>query len=127
MRVTIEFTDGAIRVPEREPGGLAGAVVEFRGAVRGEEGGRAIGGLIYEIYEPMARRVVQEIFADLARAHAIRAAVMIHRHGIVRVGEDSIFLRIEAAHRGPAFRAAGEFMDRLKAEAPIWKTGTVPC
>jgi molybdopterin synthase catalytic subunit len=36
------------------------------------------------------------------------------------LGEPSVIVAVAAAHRGPAF-AAREAIDRIKAEAPIWK------
>ncbi|MCE3267393.1 MAG: molybdopterin converting factor, subunit 1, partial [Solirubrobacterales bacterium] len=49
------------------------------------------------------------------------AAAAEHRVGSVPLGEPSVIVAVSAAHRGEAFAAAREAIDRIKAEAPIWK------
>jgi molybdopterin synthase catalytic subunit len=39
----------------------------------------------------------------------------------VPLGEASVIVAVSAAHRGEAFAGAREAIDRIKAEAPIWK------
>lgn len=127
MTIDIRFTDQPIRPPEQTPGEGTGAAVEFRGIVRNAEAGAKISAIAYEIYEPMARRVITEIIQELAAAHPCRAVRLIHRHGAVPAGEASIFVAIESAHRGEAFQMLEKLMHRLKKDAPIWKTGFLPC
>ena len=38
-----------------------------------------------------------------------------------RSGETSVVVAVSAAHREQAFAGAREAIDRIKAEAPIWK------
>ncbi len=104
----------------------SGAVVEFTGTVRDSENGTPISALIYEAYEPMAQRVALALLQELAQAHPVRAASMRHRLGPVPVGAAAIHLRVESAHRAEAFAFAAAFMDRLKQDVPIWKTGSLP-
>ena len=46
---------------------------------------------------------------------------MEHRIGEVPLSEPSVIVAVSAAHRGEAFAGAREIIDRVKAEAPIWK------
>ena len=101
--------------------GASGAVVEFAGVVRGEEGGVAIAGLDYEAYEMMARTEMERILRELGRAFPCSSVEVAHRIGRVPVGEASIVVRIQAKHRAEAFGMLAEFMDRLKRDVPIWK------
>jgi MoaE-MoaD fusion protein len=41
--------------------------------------------------------------------------------GDVPLSEPSVIVAASAAHRGEAFAGAREIIDRVKAEAPIWK------
>ena len=41
--------------------------------------------------------------------------------GAVPLGEPSVIVAASAAHRGEAFVGARVAIDRIKAEAPIWK------
>ncbi len=99
----------------------AGAVVEFAGLVRGEEAGRPIGALEYEAYSPMAERMMRQIATDLAASHPCLLVQVVHRIGIVRVGQAAIRLVVAARHRAEALAMVTSFMDRLKEDVPIWK------
>lgn len=92
-----------------------GAIVTFQGTTRDVER------LDYEAYEPMAEEKLAAILADVLARHEIEGAAAEHRTGAVPRGEPSVIVAIAAAHRGPAFAAAREAIDRIKAEAPIWK------
>ena len=127
MQLTILFTDQAIRVTNGSACDGAGAFLEFQGVVRGIEDGATIGGLLYEIYQPMAERVIRRIVEELNVKHPCQAFYVVHRYGLVPVGEAAIYVRIEARHRSEAIKMLELFMDRLKAEVPIWKFGSVPC
>lgn len=127
MRLTIRFTDRPIDGLEFCPCDGTGAILEFRGVVREVEQGERIGGLLYEIYEAMAERTLRQIADELDAEYPCLTFMIVHRHGLVPVGEAAIYVRIEARHRGEAIRMLELFMNRLKNEVPIWKTGTVPC
>jgi molybdopterin synthase catalytic subunit len=92
-----------------------GAIVTFQGTTRDVER------LDYEAYEPMAEERIAAILADVLNRHEIEGAAAEHRIGPVRLREPSVVVAVAAAHRGPAFAAAREAIDRIKAEAPIWK------
>ena len=92
-----------------------GAIVTFQGTTREVEK------LDYEAYEPMAEERIAAILADALARHEVEGAAAEHRTGEVPLGEPSVVVAIAAAHRGPAFEAAREVIDRIKAEAPIWK------
>jgi molybdopterin synthase catalytic subunit len=92
-----------------------GAIVTFQGTTRDVER------LDYEAYEPMAEEKIAAILADVAARHEIEGAAVEHRIGSVPRGEPSVIVAVAAAHRGPAFAAAREAIDRIKSEAPIWK------
>ena len=122
VRVEIQFTTAPIVVPPLAlPSREIGACVEFHGIVREREGNAAIAGLHYEAYEPMARTHLARHFAELADLHACDAVTFIHRLGWVPVAEASLYLRVFAAHRGPALRFLAEAIERLKLDVPIWK------
>lgn len=126
MIIEIQFTDRPISLPPcvAEPG--TGAVLEFQGVVRDRENGGKISALVYELYAPMAEKVMRQILQDLAVLHPCLYAGVIHRYGVVPAGEMAIYVRVESAHRGAGLRVMEEFMNRLKSDVPIWKTGSLP-
>jgi MoaE-MoaD fusion protein len=93
----------------------AGAVVTFQGVTR------VVELLEYEAYEQMAAERLAEIAADAVERHGLCAAAVEHRVGRVPLSEPSVAVAVSAPHRPEAFTAAREIIDRVKAEAPIWK------
>jgi molybdopterin synthase catalytic subunit len=93
----------------------AGAIVTFQGATREVEK------LDYEAYTEMAERRMREILGECLHAHGLQAIAAEHRVGPVPLGETSVIVAVSAAHREAAFAGAREAIDRIKAEAPIWK------
>jgi molybdopterin synthase catalytic subunit len=93
----------------------AGAVVSFQGITREVES------LEYEAYAEMAEERIAAILIDCCERHDLEAAAAEHRTGTVPLGEPSVIVAVAAGHRGEAFAGAREAIDRIKAEAPIWK------
>jgi len=112
--------------PRSTPGGQTGALTEFHGIVRDEENGEAIAALEYEAYEPMAQAQMRQIIQELEPACPCLAVSIIHRLGIIPVGETAIAVRIFSRHRGEGLALAARFMDRLKQDVPIWKVRSIP-
>jgi molybdopterin converting factor subunit 1 len=114
VRVTREPLDlaalaGAVRDPR------AGAVVLFEGVTRD------VPSLEYEAYAEMAEPKLRAIAEAEAERHGLCAVAVEHRVGTVPLGEPSVIVAASAAHRGEAFAGARAVIDRVKAEAPIWK------
>jgi molybdopterin synthase catalytic subunit len=93
----------------------AGAIVTFQGMTRD------VDRLEYEAYAEMAQRRIEAILRECLDRHGLEAAAAEHRVGTVPLGEPSVVVAVSAAHRDEAFAAAREAIDRIKAEAPIWK------
>jgi len=93
----------------------AGAVVTFQGVTREVER------LEYESYAQMAEERLAAIAREAVERHGLCAAAVEHRVGAVPLSEPSVCVAASAAHRGEAFTGAREIIDRVKAEAPIWK------
>lgn len=130
MSVTCVIVDGPL--PAFPPGtiaprrvGAVGAVVVFDGIVRGSEvdGDRSteIEAIDYEIYEPMASREMGRLGANLLVECGVDAINIWHSRGRVPVGATSFRLIVMAAHRKEALQAMDRFIDRMKADVPIWK------
>jgi molybdopterin synthase catalytic subunit len=113
-RVTAEPLDGAAltaRVRDRR----AGALVVFEGVTREVER------LEYEAYAEMAEPRIASILREVAERHGLCAAAAEHRVGAVPLSEPSVVVAVSAPHREEAFAGAREAIDRIKAEAPVWK------
>ncbi len=93
----------------------AGALVTFSGVTRDVER------LDYEAYGEMAEAKIAEILAGCLEEGGALAVAAEHRVGPVPLGEPSVIVAASAAHREEAFVTARLAIDRIKAEAPIWK------
>lgn len=104
--------DGISRLVSRPS---AGAIVSFQGQTRD------VARLDYESYREMAEERIRQILTECMERHGLAAAAAEHRVGSVPLGESSVIVAVAAAHRGEAFAGARDAIDRIKAEAPIWK------
>jgi molybdopterin synthase catalytic subunit len=93
----------------------AGAVVTFQGVTREVER------LEYEAYVEMAEERIGAIVAETVERYDLCAAAAEHRIGDVPLSEPSVIVAASSAHRAEAFAGAREIIDRVKADAPIWK------
>ena len=128
MEIDIQLTDQPIAEKILSPGqpGAVGAWLEFRGVVRSEENGQKISALECEAYPEMAKREIRRILETLAAKSPCLAAKVVHRVGVIPVGETAIYVGIASPHRGEAIALLAEFMDRLKQDVPIWKRRALP-
>jgi MoaE-MoaD fusion protein len=93
----------------------AGAVVIFQGLPRD------VARLDYEAYSEMAHERIEAILLDCIERHGLNAAAAEHRLGKVPSLEPSVIVAVSAPHRVEAFAGGRDAIDRIKAEAPIWK------
>jgi MoaE-MoaD fusion protein len=107
--LSLDTLAAAVNRPE------AGAVVCFQGMTR------EVDELEYEAYREMAEKRIEAILRECSERHGLEAAAAEHRTGTVPLGEPSVIVAVSAAHREEAFAGAREAIDRIKAEAPIWK------
>ena len=71
----------------------------------------------------ISNSTVRKLIEETKRRWPLKCLKVIHRLGVVPVGEASLYVRVEAAHRGEAFAAAQFIIDELKQTVPIWKRG----
>ncbi len=98
-----------------------GAQLVFTGIVREQNHGRAVTGVSYEAFAPLAENVFREIAAEAAKRWVGTGVAIVHRVGRLEVGEVSVAVVVSAPHRGEAYSASRFAIDELKVRAPIWK------
>lgn len=99
----------------------AGAIVTFVGTTRDHNDGRRVIRLEYEAYPEMALEQMRRIGATMRERWALARIAMVHRVGVVPIGEASVVIAVSSAHRVAAFEACHFAIDRLKEVVPIWK------
>src|SRR5437868_6998849 len=98
-----------------------GAVIVFRGVARRYSRGRDVVHLEHEAYPEMAEKVMSQIGDEMKGRWPISRVAIVHRTGVLEIGQASVVIAVSAPHRGEAFQAAQYAIDRLKQIVPIWK------
>ncbi|MDM7918962.1 MAG: molybdopterin synthase [Methanosarcina sp.] len=99
----------------------SGAIGTFTGIVRELAGEEKTSRLEFEKYEPEASKVLDKIRDEIKQKEGILEVLIHHKTGIIEAGEDIVYIVIASAHRTELFPALSEAIERIKAEAPIWK------
>ena len=100
-----------------------GAVVLFSGTVRDHAEHRTqVTELEYEAYESQVEPRLQAIAGEIrTRWPDVGRIALVHRIGVLGLGESSVIVAVSSPHRPEAFEAARFGIDSLKATTPIWK------
>jgi molybdopterin synthase catalytic subunit len=98
-----------------------GAVIVFRGVARKYSRGREVVHLEYEAYPEMAEKVLARIGDEIKERFPVSKVAIVHRTGVLEVGQASVVIAIAGPHRGETFAASQYAIDRLKQIVPIWK------
>jgi molybdopterin synthase catalytic subunit len=109
------------RLTASVPAADCGAIATFVGIVRDHNAGRRVLWLVYEAYEPLARKALARIGDEVA-AHwpSVRLTIH-HRVGRLAIGEASVVIAAGSPHRADAFAACRYAIERIKQIVPIWK------
>ncbi len=103
-----------------------GALVLFCGTARDHAPGRSgVERLEYEAYEDHVTPRLRLLEVEMRRRWPVIGRIgLLHRIGVVPVGEPSVVVVVSSPHRPEAFSAARYGIDTLKATVPIWKRET---
>ncbi len=120
---TVGLIDGPIDVEALaaivEPG--HGAAVTFIGRARNHsDDGREVLELEYEAYPEMAESVLAEIVREVEERWGVAAAV-VHRVGLVPIGDAAVAIVTAAPHRAEAYEASRYLIEAIKERLPVWK------
>ncbi len=99
----------------------AGAIGTFTGIVRAVSKDAHTEFLEFEEYGGLALQKMNEICTGLKEKEGIIDVLMHHRTGIIKAGEDIVYIVVAASHREQLFPVLREAIERLKVEVPVWK------
>ena len=99
----------------------AGAIDVFIGTVRNNTKGKAVVKLDFEAYEPMAIAEMQKIVNKAKEKWSIEKISVVHRVGLLGIGDVPVVIAVSTPHRKDAFDACQFVIDTLKETVPIWK------
>lgn len=98
-----------------------GAIVSLDGFVRQFTKGRETLYLVYEAYESMALKEMENLVKQAHAQFEIENVGIVHRLGRLEIGETSVVISVAAPHRRAAFEACEWLIKELKRTVPIWK------
>ena len=119
VRIQGEDFDTAAEIARLTDNRGVGAVVTFSGLCRDEEG--ALTALEIEHYPGMAEAEITRIANETLGRWDLTGLTVVHRHGLIKPGDNIVLVVTASAHRQAAFDAAAFLMDYLKNAAPFWK------
>jgi len=99
----------------------AGAISTFSGITRNNFDGKKVIRLEYEAYTPMAEKEMKKICTLIRNRWEVIGIAMVHRTGVVPIGESSVQIAVSSAHRRESLEAVQFAIDELKAKVPVWK------
>jgi molybdopterin synthase catalytic subunit len=123
--ITPEMINEPALLREREASDGMGAVMYFLGVVRGREGEADISAIDYEAFQKMVEHQFNLLFDEMQKRWPIESVRLVHRIGVVKVGEPSLWVEVVAPHRQEAFAACQWLIDEMKRVVPIWKKPVV--
>jgi len=98
-----------------------GAILVFEGVTRNHHEGRQVLRLSYEAYEEMALLEMERIREEaLTKWPAVRIAI-VHRTGLVDIGQTSLVIAVGAPHRPESYEANRFVLEAIKQRLPVWK------
>jgi molybdopterin synthase catalytic subunit len=113
--IDVDALERAMSDPEH------GAVVTFVGrARRRADDGREVVELEYEAFGEMAEAVLDEVEVEATQRWGASVSV-VHRTGLVAIGEAAVAIVVAAPHRSEAYEASRFAIEAIKERLPIWK------
>lgn len=91
------------------------------GTTRDNFAGKPVKELQYTSYEPKALKTMLSICKSMKEKYSLTSIAMIHRLGVVPIGEESILIAVSSPHREAAWRAGEEALEECKAKVEVWK------
>jgi molybdopterin synthase catalytic subunit len=98
-----------------------GAVLVFLGETRDRHGGKRVVRLEYEAWPELAIAEMERIIEEIGQRWPGTRAALVHRVGVVGLGEISVVIAVAAPHRGACYEASRYGIEALKSRVPIWK------
>ena len=122
LRLTVPTdSDGALVVFVGQTRDTPGTPAPGEEAAAARHAGEKVASLAYEAFAEMALDVLRTIGDEIEQRFGVRRLAIIHRTGVVGLGEASVVIAAAAPHRAAAFDACRYAIEELKARAPIWK------
>lgn len=99
-----------------------GALCSFAGQIRDHNLGKKVVGVSYDVFEPLAVTLMQQICRDAQQQTTEPLHLFVeHFKGKLAVNEASVVIATSSPHRDEAFQACRHIIEEIKHKVPIWK------
>lgn len=99
----------------------AGAITTFIGTVRELTKGKKTLFLVYEAYESMAVKKLEQIGAEIGERWPGAQVAITHRVGRLDITDVAVVIAVSTPHRADSYEANRYAIERIKEIVPIWK------
>ena len=99
----------------------AGAITTFIGTVRELTHGKKTLYLIYEAYESMAVKKLEQIGQEIEERWKGSKVAITHRVGKLDITDIAVVIAVSTPHRADSYEANRYAIERIKEIVPIWK------
>lgn len=99
----------------------AGAITTFIGTVRELTKGKKTLYLVYEAYEAMAVKKLEQIGNEIEQRWEGAKVAITHRTGKLDITDVAVVIAVSTPHRVDAYEANRYAIERIKEIVPIWK------
>ena len=112
----------ALRASSKRMGGIG----TFLGCARDFSEGREVSEISFDAYGSMALSEMNILRIEAIERFDLLDALIVHRIGTVKGGDNIVFIAAGAEHRVAALEACRWMIDELKERVPIWKKEVTP-
>ncbi|MEM1873167.1 MAG: molybdenum cofactor biosynthesis protein MoaE, partial [Acidilobaceae archaeon] len=99
-----------------------GAIAVFVGVVKPENEGERVEELVYEYSQELLEKSLEKIAREVGEKWGLRGVAILHYVGRRKPGEKTIVIATAGLSRKNAIPALAEALERVKFEAPVFKT-----
>lgn len=98
-----------------------GAACHFVGIVRDHNHGKSVIGIDYEVCEPLATHILNQIAEEAFSRYPESKIFIAHFVGYLGVGETSMLVSTSTPHRDDAYQSNRFIVEMIKQRCPVWK------
>ncbi len=104
--------------------GNSGCVVSYIGLIRDNSRGKAVLSVAYRDTDGQAEARLTRLTEEIASRFAVNNVALVHRTGLLKVGDINIVFAFACGHRQEGFAACAYAVDRFKEDMPTSKEET---
>ena len=99
----------------------SGCVVSYVGLIRDNSHGKPVLSVEYRDQDGQAQARLTQLAGEISKNFQVNNVAMVHRTGVLKVGDINIVFAFACAHRQEGFAACSFAVDRFKDEMPTQK------